>query len=114
MTARKAAKPRRRKQPAPKPAASLDLSRITIAQASGAVIGFAALLSALWAVGLWFFRADLRHAQVTEHEPRIEVLEESDARYNSIWDESIKKRQEAIRKAEEFCRNDTDCVGQLH
>lgn len=82
----------------------VDLSQVTLAQLASLIATLGVLgTAAAWGFA-WYFSAEHAHMLTHAHEPRIQLLEENDAEYETIWAEAREQRKEEIRQAEEIYR----------
>ncbi len=109
MAARK--KARAKKATAAKPApSSVDLSDVSVKQIAALVSTLGVLVVAGSAIFGWFFNADHSHSLTKAHDPRIVILEQNDAEYETIWADAKIKRIESIKTAESYCdANPKEC-----
>ncbi len=102
MAARK--KARAKRATTAKPAKSVDLGEVSLKQIAALVSTLTVLVVAGSAIFGWF------HDLTQAHDPRIVILEQNDAEYETIWADAKVKRIESIKKAESYCdANPVDC-----
>ena len=95
------------------PKRTIDLSDVTLKQIAALMGAVAVLVSAVWTVGLWFFRADHSHSLNSSQEPRIVRLEETDAQYDTMWADAIAARKQQIAEQQAFFELYKDRVSDL-